>query len=210
MSVSLEIIACEQGSPEWAQGRLGIPTASEFAAILTKGRSGAESKTRLSYLYKLAGERLTGEPMETISSFHMERGKLMEDEARSVYSFVTGAACERVGFLRRGKAGASPDALIGQDGLLEIKTKLPHLMVETILRGEFPPEHKAQCQGQLWIAERDWIDIAIYWPGMPIFITRAVRDEAYISELADEVEVFNTELDLTVERIRSYGLAKAA
>lgn len=122
MSDCLEIIACEQGSPEWTQSRLGIPTASEFAAILTKGRGGAESKTRLSYLYKLAGERLTGEPMESISSFHMERGKLMEDEARSVYGFVTGRVCERVGFLRRGKAGASPDALIGQDGLLEIKT----------------------------------------------------------------------------------------
>lgn len=210
MSDCLEIIACEQGSPEWTQSRLGIPTASEFAAILTKGRGGAESKTRLSYLYKLAGERLTGEPMESISSFHMERGKLMEDEARSVYGFVTGRVCERVGFLRRGKAGASPDALIGQDGLLEIKTKLPHLMVETILRGEFPPEHKAQCQGQLWIAERDWIDIAVYWPGLPIFITRAGRDEVFIRELAEAVEAFNAELDLTVERIRSYGLAKAA
>ena len=210
MNDNLEIITCEQGSPEWARSRLGIPTASEFAAILTKGRGGAESKTRLSYLYKLAGERLTGEPMETVSSFHMERGKLMEDEARSVYGFVTGTACKRIGFLRRGRAGASPDALIGDDGLLEIKTKLPHLMVETILRGEFPPEHKAQCQGQLWIAQREWIDIAVYWPGMPIFITRAHRDEAYISELADAVEAFNVELDLTVERIRSYGLAKAA
>lgn len=83
-------------------------------------------------------------------------------------------------------------------------------MVETILRGEFPPEHKAQCQGQLWIAERDWIDIAVYWPGLPIFITRAGRDEVFIRELAEAVEAFNAELDLTVERIRSYGLAKAA
>jgi hypothetical protein len=75
MNDPLEIITCEQGSPEWVRSRLGIPTASEFAAILTKGRGGAESKTRLSYLYKLAGERLTGEPMETVSSFHMERGQ---------------------------------------------------------------------------------------------------------------------------------------
>ncbi|PTM40313.1 lambda exonuclease family protein [Bosea sp. 124] len=210
MSDVLEIITCEQGSPEWAKSRLGIPTASEFAAILTKGRGGAESRTRLSYLYKLVGERLTGEPAETISTFHMERGKLMEDEACSVYGYVAGASCERIGFLRRGRAGASPDALIGHDGLLEIKTKLPHLMVETILRGEFPLEHKAQCQGQLWIAQREWIDIAVYWPGLPIFITRAGRDEAYIRDLADAVDAFNTELDLTVDRVRSYGLAKPA
>ena len=83
-------------------------------------------------------------------------------------------------------------------------------MIETILRGEFPPEHKAQCQGQLWIAGREWIDIAVYWPGLPIFITRAHRDESYIRELAEAVDTFNTELDLIVDRVRSYGLAKAA
>lgn len=147
-----------------------IPTASEFASILTKGRGGTESRTRQSYLYKLAGERLTGEVMESFTSPHMERGKLMEEEARTAYSFVTGLDCETIGFLRHGRAGAAPDALIGKDGLLEIKTKLPHLLIEALFKGEFPPEHKAQCQGQLWIAERDWIDLAIYWPGLPIVI----------------------------------------
>lgn len=207
---TLEIINCVQGSPEWAQARLGIPTASEFAAVMAKGRAGSDSRTRQSYLYKLAGERLTGEPMENVSTLHMERGKLLEDEARSVYSFVTDTACERIGFLRRGRAGASPDALIGNDGLLEIKTKLPHLMIEALLKGEFPSEHKAQCQGQLWIAERDWIDIAVYWPGLPILITRAGRDEDFIRELADAVEAFNGELDRVVDRVRSYGRAEAA
>ncbi|WP_248313038.1 YqaJ viral recombinase family protein [Bosea sp. F3-2] len=131
----LEIVNCIQGSPEWAQARLGIPTASEFASILTKGRGGAESRTRQSYLYKLAGERLTGEVMACFSSPHLERGRLMEEEARSAYSFVTGLDCESLGFLRRGQAGASPDALIGEDGLLEIKTKLPHLLIEALLKG---------------------------------------------------------------------------
>lgn len=206
----LEIINCIQGSPEWAQARLGIPTASEFASILTKGRGGAESRTRQSYLYKLAGERLTGEVMESFTSPHMERGKLMEEEARGAYSFVTGLDCETVGFLRRGRAGASPDALIGRDGLLEIKTKLPHLLIEALLKGEFPPEHKAQCQGQLWIAGRDWIDLAVYWPGLPIFITRAERDEAYIRELAEAVEVFNEELDRVVAQVAACGQMEAA
>jgi hypothetical protein len=206
----LEIINCAQGSPEWFKARLGIPTASEFASVMMKGRAGAESRTRQSYLYKLAGERLTGEVMETITTPHMERGRLMEEEARSVYRFVSGLDCETVGFLRRGRAGASPDALIGADGLLEIKTKLPHLLIEALLKGEFPPEHKAQCQGQLWIAERAWIDLAIYWPGLPIFIVRAERDEAYIRELAEAIEAFNDELDRVVTRVAACGQMEAA
>lgn len=206
----IEIINCVQGSPEWAQARLGIPTASEFSSILTKGRGGAESRTRQTYLYKLAGERVTGEVMESFTSPHMERGKLMEEEARSAYSFVTGLDCQTVGFLRRGRAGASPDALIGEDGLLEIKTKLPHLLIEALLKGEFPPEHKAQCQGQLRIAERDWIDLAIYWPGLPIVITRAHRDEAFIAELSVAVTQFNEELDRIVTQVAAYDRVEAA
>lgn len=206
----LEIINCTQGSPEWFKARLGIPTASEFASVMTKGRAGAESRTRLSYLYKLAGERLTGEVMDTVTTLHMERGKLMEEEAQSAYRFVSGLDCEAVGFLRRGRAGASPDALIGADGLLEIKTKLPHLLIEALLKGEFPPEHKAQCQGQLWIAERAWIDLAVYWPGLPIFIVRAERDEDYIRELAETIEVFNDELDRVVARVAACGQMEAA
>lgn len=193
----IEIINCIQGSPEWAQARLGIPTASEFASTVTKGRGDAESRTRQSYLYKLAGELLTGEVIESFTSPHMERGKQME-EARRAYGFIAELACESVGFLRRGRAGASPDALIGQHGVLKIKTKLPHLLIEALLKGEFPPEHKAQCQGQLWIAERDWIDLAVYWPGLPIFICRAHRDEAFIRELSKAIDAFNDELDRAV------------
>jgi hypothetical protein len=207
---TIEIIDCLQGSEEWTRARLGIPTASEFAAVMARGRGGSDSKTRQTYLHKLAGELLTGQPMESFTSVHMERGKLLEDEARSVYEFMTGKACDRVGFVRNGRKGASPDSLVGTDGLVEIKTKLPHLMIETILRGEFPPEHKAQCQGQLWVTERAWIDIAIYWPGMPMFISRATRDDAFISELSEAVEAFNSELDLIVDRVRSYSLAEAA
>lgn len=207
---TIEIIDCSQGSEEWARARLGIPTASEFAAVMAKGRGGADSKTRQTYLYKLAGEILTGQPMESFTSLHMERGKLMEDEARSVYEFTTDKVCRRIGFVRNGRKGASPDSLVDTDGLVEIKTKLPHLMVETLLRGDFPPEHKAQCQGQLWVTGRAWIDIAVYWPGLPMFITRATRDEVFIGELSDAVEAFNCELDLIVDRVRSYGNAEAA
>lgn len=201
----LEIVSCDQSSEDWFRARMGIPTASEFSTVMAKGRGGADSKTRQTYLYKLAGEIITGEPMENYSNAHMERGKVMEDEARALYEFMTDAECERVGFIRSGRKGASPDSLIGANGLVEIKTKLPHLMIETILRGEFPPEHKAQCQGQLWVAEREWLDIAVYYPGMPLFVTRATRDEEYIATLSGAVDEFNAELDSIVARVRAYG-----
>jgi len=201
----MEIITVEQGTEEWFRARMGIPTASEFATVMAKGRDGGASKTRQVYLYKLAGEIITGEPMESYSNAHMERGKLMEDEARALYSFMKDAECERVGFIRSGRKGASPDSIIGDAGMVEIKTKLPHLMIETLLKGEFPPEHKAQCQGQLWVAEREWIDIAVYWPGLPLFVTRATRDEQYIATLSSAVDEFNGELDSIVARVRTYG-----
>jgi len=206
----IEIVTCQQGSPQWLAARLGLPTASEFASIMAKGRGGSESRTRQTYLYKLAAEIITGEPMESFGNAHMERGKLMEEEARSYYEFMTDTACEPVGFIRNGRKGASPDALIGHNGLVEIKTKLPHLLIEALLRDEFPPEHKAQCQGQLWVAEREWIDIAVYWPGMPLFVTRATRDETFIRELAGAVETFNDELDRVVERVQGHQLQRAA
>jgi hypothetical protein len=88
---------------------------------------------------------------------------------------------------------------------LEIKTKLPHLLIEAMLRDDMPPEHRAQVQGQLWIADRDWCDVAIYWPGMPLVVHREHRDTAYIAKLASAVDAFNEELDAVVARIRAYG-----
>lgn len=205
-----EIVSCDQNTDTWFRARMGIPTASEFATVMAKGKGGGDSKTRQTYLYKLAGEIITGEPMESYSNAHMERGKAMEDEARSLYEFMADVECERVGFIRSGRKGASPDSLVGNAGMVEIKTKLPHLMVETILRGEFPPEHKAQCQGQLWVAEREWIDIAVYWPGMPLFVTRATRDEDFIKQLSEAVDAFNEELDSIVARVRAYEQRKEA
>jgi hypothetical protein len=82
-------------------------------------------------------------------------------------------------------------------------------MIETILADKFPAEHKAQCQGALWVAEREWIDIAIYWPGMPLFVKRATRDDVYIKTLSDEVDRFNEELTGIVAAIRRYGKPEA-
>lgn len=207
----IQIIDCEQSSPEWYRARMGIPTSSMFATVMAKGKSGGPSVTRKTYLYKLAGEIISGEPMENYSNGYMDRGKAMEDEARRAYAIIHDAEPVRVGFIRNGDKGCSPDSLIGDRGMLEIKTALPHIMVEHILADQFPPEHKAQCQGALWVAEREWIDISIYWPTMPPFVKRAHRDEGYIANLAGAVKAFNEELAEIVYRLRRAGhVARAA
>lgn len=203
--MTVEIIDCEQGSPEWFAARLGIPTASMFSAILAKG----EGKTRKAYMRQLAAEIVTGEPTDSFSSFAMERGKIMEAEAREMYALVYDDDLARVGFVRNGPIGWSPDSLIGDDGALEIKTQRGDLIIETLLKDEFPSEHKAQCQGGLWVGEREWIDLCVYWPKMPLFVKRVGRDEAYIKTLASEVDRFREELDQIVTRIRNYGLSNA-
>lgn len=200
MSSAIEIYRGDQGTEEWKRIRSGIPTASEFATVLAKGRGGGESKTRRTYLLKLAGERLTGEPAESYSNGHMERGKAIEAEARDAYAFMRDADYEQVGFIRNGNAGCSPDGLIGDDGMVEIKTKLPHLQLEVLLANELPAEHVAQCQGALWIAEREWLDFVSYWPRLPLFTVRVQRDEAYIARLKIEVADFNSELDAIIKR----------
>jgi hypothetical protein len=194
----LQVFDFEQGSPEWIACRLGIPTASKFATVMAKG----EGKTRREYMLRLLGERLTGEPSETYSNGHMERGKEMEAEARDMYCFVKDVEVQRVGFIRNGDKGCSPDSLVGTDGGVEIKTKLPHLQLDVLLRDRLPPEHVAQCQGFLWVAEREWVDFVSYWPKLPLFVTRVYRDEQYIRTLADEVDRFNGEMLSLLERIQ--------
>lgn len=208
--MAVQIFDCDQNSPEWFECRRGVPTASNFATIMAKGRGGGESVTRRKYLYKLAGEILTGEVQEGFSNAHMERGHEMEPDARNMYALMTDAQPQLVGFVRNDLKGASPDSLIGDNGLLEIKTKLPDLLIDVLIRDEFPAEHKAQCQGALWVAEREWIDIAVYWPRLPLFIKRAYRDEAYIADLSLAVDAFNLELSEVVERVRQYGALPAA
>jgi hypothetical protein len=200
----------KQGTEEWRLARAGLPTASMFATILAKGRDGGSSATRRTYLHKLAGEVLTEEPAEGFSNHHMERGHAHEIEARRTYAFIADAEPEQVGFIRNGRKGCSPDALIGGNGLLELKSKLPHLVVDLILKDKAPSEHIAQVQGQLWVAEREWCDICVYWPRMPIFIKRIARDEDYIRKLSDAVDLFNEELDEVVTKIKAYGLKDAA
>lgn len=206
----IQIVNCEQGTDSWFAARAGIPTASEFHTVMAVGPKGGKSATRVAYLNKLVGEIVTGEPMSSYSNADMERGKIMEDEARDLYCFTRDVEPTRVGFVRNGNKGASPDSLIGTNGGLEIKSAAPHIQVARLLANELPSEHKAQVMGNIWVCERDWWDFMSYCPKMPPFVMRAYRDEDYIKKLANEVELFNIELQQTVDYIRRYGQQVAA
>lgn len=199
--MTVEIIDCEQGGAEWWQARLGLPTASEFSSVMAKG----QGKTRRAYMLRLIGERICGEPADTYTNAHMERGKIMEEEARNAYAFMHDVDPVRIGFIRNGGVGCSPDSLIGDSGLVEIKTKLPHLQIETLLADRLPPDHSAQVYGQLWVAEREWCDFVSYWPKLPLFVKRVYRDEKIIADIKREVEEFSVEMQKLEDQIRAMG-----
>ena len=196
----LVIHDCEQSSDAWFQARLGLATASEFSTIM----AGGEQKGRTTLLRKLAGEIITGKPMTSYQNAAMERGKVMEAEARDWYARTRFVDVEQVGFVYNPdhNAGWSPDGLVGTDGAIEIKTAEPHILIGILEKGTFPSEHRAQTHGGLWVGRRQWIDLIIYWPGLPKYVARIERDENYYREMSDAIEVFNYDLKKLVERIR--------
>lgn len=187
----------EQGSPEWQKLRLGIVTCSELDCLLVKGKGQAGfGASAFSYMDQLIGERITGEAADPFQgNRHTERGHELEAKARELYVARTGAELDEIAIILNHGIGYSPDALVGADGLNEIKTKLPKLQVGVILAGVVPKEHVAQCQGGLWVSEREWIDFISYWPGMPLFIKRMYRDEAMIRQIDERVKTFYELMD---------------
>ncbi len=210
MSRRPEYLFIDQGTPEWFRVRAGIPTASEFGTVLAQGKEADGSKTskasatRRKYLYQLAGEILTGEPTESYSNFHMKRGQEREPEGRALYTLRTGNELVRVGFVRHNGWGASPDSLVGDDGLYEGKDALAHIQIERLLAKCCPAEHVPQVQGQLLVTGRRWCDFMSHCRGLPPLIVRVERDEAYIKRLRKELKAFCTELNALVEQIRNY------
>ena len=203
MEVFADIV---QGEPEWFQIRAGIPTASMFKDVIAKkGPRGGIALGRQVYMYKLAGEIITGLPMESYSNRDMARGHEREAEARNLYALLKGVVPEQVGFVKDGNCGGSPDSFVGSEGLLEIKDALPHIQIERLLCGELPPEHKAQCQGLFKVTKRRWLDFMSHCRGLPPFIKRIERDEAYIAGLTVDIADFVKELNALVKKIRRMG-----
>lgn len=201
----LQIIVCEQGSDEWHEARRGVVTASEFHKVLAKG----EGKTRRSYMYTLAGERIAGRVEPGYSNQYMNRGKEDEGEAIGEYEALTGEMVIPCGFMRRGDVGCSPDGLVGADGQIECKTKNYDLHIACIDKGEVPSTHIAQVQGALWVSQRKWLDFISYAKGLPPFVTRVYPDLTYHARLKTEIDGFLAELESTISRVHDYQLHSA-
>lgn len=199
----MRIIEVAQSTPEWFAARCGVPTASAFDQIIDT--SGKPSKSREKYLYKLAGERVTGKVEETYQNAAMQRGKELEAEARQFYELTNGVTVDQVGFcVTEGKTvyGASPDGFVGKDGLLEIKCPLIYTHVGYLLAGEFPTAYFQQTQGQLLVTGRKWLDFCSYFPGLKPLVIRITPDPKFQAIMASALETFCTDLDAVVEKIK--------
>lgn len=200
----MQLLTMEQGTPEWLAARLGRVTMSELKVVLVKGKGpGGLSTGAITYMHQLIGERITGELAEPFQgNAHTRRGHELEGLARALYCDATGEPQpQEVGLILNHGVGYSPDSLVDANGLLEIKTKLPKFQIEVLLSGEIPDEHVPQCQGGLWVSEREWIDFVSYWPGMPLFIKRAYRDEVIIRKIAQRVAVFHEEMERRISQV---------
>lgn len=193
----------QQGTDEWLAARCGIVTMSEVHCLLVKGKGPAGlGAGALTYMNKLIAERITEEPSDSwAGNAATRRGKELEPVACSLYADSTGNQVDHVGIILNHGAGYSPDGLIESDGAIEIKTKQPQDQVDVLLSGEIPGDHIAQCQGGLWISEREWIDFVSYWPGMPLFVKRAYRDEKMIRTIAERVDAFYEEMENRMGRV---------
>jgi len=196
---------CKQGGEEWLRLRMGLPTASAFDQIVTPG--GKASTSAESYMHFLLAEMILGGPLEGVTMPWMERGKELEPEAVALYDFRHDCESKAVGFITNdaGTIGASPDRIVGNDGLLEVKCPKPEKHMGYLMMGKPDKSYNVQLQGQLWVCEREWVDIFSFCPRMPSAELRVYRDEAFIKLLAAGLDAFVASLAAAVELIRERG-----
>lgn len=206
----------EQGTPEWFAARCGKVTASRVADVIAKTKSGYGA-SRATYMGQLIAERLTGEVAESFSSSAMKWGTDMEPEARAAYAFRMDADVQLVGFVDHPTipmSGASPDGLVGEDGLVEIKCPNTSTHIDTLLSQRVPQKYVIQMMWQMACTGRQWCDYCSFDPRLPesmrLFVFRLARDEQAIKELEDEVSRFIAELDAKVAELRKIYEKEAA
>lgn len=205
---------CEQGSEEWQQLRCGVVTMSHAKELLTGGKG----KTRQSYILDLVSERLSGKPIESYSSFDMQRGQFLEPYALKFLEEVNGSPIDRVGFITTddGRIGCSPDGLFGETSGVEIKCPNPRQHIRNIKSNGFD-DYIAQVQGNMWITGRQWWYLVSFCPWvtqMPFYSKIIGIDDAIIRNIeasaisaADEIDALVAEFSgmLFDKRIISMG-----
>lgn len=200
----------EQRSDDWFEQRLGKATGSRFGDVMATGRNGYEPAARKNYRAQLVSERLTGVRDEGFTSQAMQWGVETEETARLRYELRTDNTVEECGFFTHEtlQAGASPDGLIGTDGLLEIKCPNTATHIETLKKQEIPRQYFWQVHGQMWITGRKWCDFVSFDPRMPanaqLFITRIHRDAEIIEQLQGQITAFLREVAAEVQFIENY------
>lgn len=189
------VLNCRQGSEEWTEARLGIPTASQYHRIITP-KTGKFSSQADGYAHELLAEELLGHPVDEGASDFMARGTALEKSAIDFYEFQNDVNTTRVGFILRDDklTGCSPDRLVGDDGGLEIKCPSAKVHVGYML-GRDADDYRCQVQGALWLTGRAWWDWLSYNPELAPVLTRFERDEAFIGKLAAAVDQFINYLD---------------
>jgi len=188
-----------QGTNEWKECRVGKVTASRVADVVAKTKSGY-SASRDNYMAQLVCERLTGKPAESFSNAAMQWGTETEPLARAAYEAKMDVLVDEVGFIDHPSivnSGASPDGLVGIDGLIEIKCANTSTHIDTLLSQTVPKKYADQIFWQMACTNRDWCDFVSYDPRLPpdlqLFIKRIPRDDKYIKLLEAEVIEFLTE-----------------
>jgi putative phage-type endonuclease len=197
----------DQRTEEWFAQRLGKVTASKVADLMAKTKSGY-STSRDNYMAQLVVERITNTKADSFSNAAMEWGTTQEPFARAAYESLIGTMVEEIGFVQHPTihwAGASPDGLVDDDGLVEIKCPNTATMIDTLLTGKVPQKYYIQMQMQMACTQRAWCDYAVFDPRMPakaqLFVKRVPRDDAFIAEMEAEIINFLVEVDVQVSQL---------
>lgn len=206
-----------QGSDAWKALRLGKVTASRVSDVIAKTKTGY-SASRANYMAQLIAERLTGTVAEAYTNAAMQHGTETEPEARAAYCFYQGVTVTEVAFVPHPKidqAGCSPDGLVDEDGLVEIKAPNTATHLETLLGQAVPSKYEAQMQFQMACTGRQWCDFVSYDPRMPenmrLFIKRVGRNDKFIAEVESEIASFLLEMAVKLSQLNSlYGEKEAA
>lgn len=210
-------VATDQRTEAWIQARLGRVTGSRVADLMAKTKSGY-SASRANYMAELICERLTGQQAERFTNAAMAWGTDTEPQARAAYEFLTDNAVTETGLVLHptiADFGASPDGLVGTDGLIEIKCPNTATHIETLLGDAVPSKYVTQMQAQMACTGRAWCDFVSFDPRLPgdlqLWVKRVDRDDAFIAEMESEIRAFLTELDAKVEALRArYSMEQAA
>lgn len=200
----------EQRSEDWFNARLGKVTASRVADVLSQIKTG-ESSSRRNYRVELVCERLSNAKAEGFSNVHTERGIELEPLAKSAYEVKTQLLVMDVGFVEHpaiDMSGASPDGLVGEKGLLEIKCPTPANHVDIVLSKKSPAKYYAQMQWQMACTGRDWCDFVSYCPALSIstdlYVIRVERDNEFIAIAENEVIAFLNEVEQLTNELKDY------